>query len=73
MSMDLFVARTMTTKASLVYRGSINITESQVGSRVPYWSFVGFKMMYCLDFQTDNLANLQFLVVYSWHPLKVFM
>lgn len=30
MSMDLFIARTMTTKASLVFRGSIDITQSQV-------------------------------------------
>ncbi|KAF6137646.1 hypothetical protein GIB67_030538 [Kingdonia uniflora] len=30
MSMDLFVARTMITKASLMYRGSINITETQL-------------------------------------------
>lgn len=30
MSMDLFIARTMTTKASLVFRGSIDITENQV-------------------------------------------
>ena len=29
--MDLFVARTMITKASLVFRGPIEITESQVG------------------------------------------
>lgn len=29
--MDLFVARTMITKASLVLRGPIEITESQVG------------------------------------------
>lgn len=28
--MDLFVARTMITKASLVFRGRIEITESQV-------------------------------------------
>ncbi|KAM1612294.1 hypothetical protein FF2_000964 [Malus domestica] len=32
MSMDLFIARTMTTKASLVFRGSIYITESQLAS-----------------------------------------
>lgn len=30
MSMDLFIARTMITKASLVFRGRIPITESQV-------------------------------------------
>lgn len=30
MTMDLFVARTMITKASLVFRGPIEITESQV-------------------------------------------
>lgn len=28
--MDLFVARTMITKASLVFRGPIEVTESQV-------------------------------------------
>ncbi|KAF7813944.1 endoribonuclease Dicer-like protein 1 [Senna tora] len=32
MSMDLFIARTMTTKASLIFRGSIDITESQLAS-----------------------------------------
>ncbi|KAK4267099.1 hypothetical protein QN277_023932 [Acacia crassicarpa] len=32
MSMDLFIARTMTTKASLVFRGSIDISESQLAS-----------------------------------------
>ena len=30
MSMDLFIARTMKSKVSLVFRGSIYITESQV-------------------------------------------
>lgn len=30
MSMDLFIARTITTKASLVFRGLCDITESQV-------------------------------------------
>lgn len=34
MSMDLFVARAMITKASLVFRGPIDITESQVDI---YW------------------------------------
>ncbi|KAF5743870.1 endoribonuclease Dicer 1 [Tripterygium wilfordii] len=32
MSMDLFIARTMITKASLVFRGPIDITESQLAS-----------------------------------------
>lgn len=32
MSMDLFIARAMITKASLVLRGSIDITETQVDS-----------------------------------------
>nr|AUH15437.1 dicer-like 1 protein [Dimocarpus longan] len=32
MSMDLFIARAMITKASLVFRGSIDITESQLAS-----------------------------------------
>ncbi|KAM7276037.1 hypothetical protein ACFE04_017903 [Oxalis oulophora] len=32
MSMDLFIARTIITKASLVFRGSININESQLES-----------------------------------------
>lgn len=31
MSMDLYVARAMITKASLAFRGSLDITESQVG------------------------------------------
>lgn len=30
MSMDLFIARTMTTKSSLVLRGSIDITQNEV-------------------------------------------
>ena len=30
MSMDLYVARAMITKASLVFKGSLDITESQV-------------------------------------------
>lgn len=29
-SMDLFIARTMKTKASLVFQGTLDITESQV-------------------------------------------
>uniref|UniRef100_A0A803M389 Endoribonuclease Dicer homolog 1 n=1 Tax=Chenopodium quinoa TaxID=63459 RepID=A0A803M389_CHEQI len=32
MSMDLFIARTMKIKASLVFRGSIDVTESQLAS-----------------------------------------
>ncbi|XP_050238979.1 endoribonuclease Dicer homolog 1 [Mercurialis annua] len=32
MSMDLFIARTIVTKASLVFRGSIEITENQLAS-----------------------------------------
>lgn len=36
MSMDLFVARTMITKASLIFRGPIEITESQVVVCLPY-------------------------------------
>ncbi|KAM7472370.1 hypothetical protein LguiA_010553 [Lonicera macranthoides] len=32
MSMDLFIARTMITKASLVFRGPIDVTESQLAS-----------------------------------------
>lgn len=35
MSMDLFVARTMITKASLVFQGPIEITENQVGFLLP--------------------------------------
>lgn len=30
MSMDLFIARTMIAKASLVFRGAVDISESQV-------------------------------------------
>lgn len=33
MSMDLFIARAMITKTSLVFRGSIDISESQVGDK----------------------------------------
>lgn len=38
MYMDLFIARTMTTKVSLVFKGSIDITESQVSNLLPFWS-----------------------------------
>jgi endoribonuclease Dicer len=43
--MDLFVARTIITKASLVFRGPIEITESQVdflcnGSKVHFHIFL---------------------------------
>lgn len=31
MSMDLFIARTVVTKATLVFRGPIDVTEFQVG------------------------------------------
>ncbi|KAL2345968.1 hypothetical protein Fmac_007253 [Flemingia macrophylla] len=36
MSMDLFIARTVTTKASLVFRGSINITETGIPEKLSY-------------------------------------
>lgn len=42
MSMDLFIARTMTTKASLVFKGSIDMTESQVGYPIVYSLFKPF-------------------------------
>jgi endoribonuclease Dicer len=39
MSMDLFIARTVTTKASLVFRESIDITESQVNRLTVVYTF----------------------------------
>jgi endoribonuclease Dicer len=39
MSMDLFIARTVTTKASLVFRDSIDITESQVEKLTAVYNF----------------------------------
>lgn len=40
MAMDLFIARTVTTKASLVFRGSIDITESQVDTLTIVYTFL---------------------------------
>lgn len=42
MSMDLFIARTMTTKASLVFRGSIDITENQVYRSFSAYGFIRY-------------------------------
>ena len=50
MSVDLFIARAMIIKASLVFRGSIDITESQVRC-----------CLNCLD----NDYNLNFFAVHT--------
>ena len=49
--MDLFVARTMITKASLVFRGPIEITESQV-------DFLCKKHQSSFPYFYINVANL---------------
>jgi hypothetical protein len=55
MSMDLFIARTMTTKASLVLKGLIDITESQVDYPI---EFVIFKPFLLFIFQLLTLFLL---------------
>jgi len=49
--MDLFVARTIITKASLVFRGPIEITESQV-------DFLAMAAKFISIFFYINVANL---------------
>ncbi|XP_050385155.1 endoribonuclease Dicer homolog 1 [Argentina anserina] len=63
MSMDLFVARTMTTKASLVFRGSINITESQLESLK---SFHVRLMSIVLDVDVEPSTT-------PWDPAKAYL
>ncbi|KAL5572243.1 hypothetical protein UlMin_021840, partial [Ulmus minor] len=63
MSMDLFIARTMTTKASLVYRGSIDITQSQLASLK---SFHVRLMSIVLDVDVEPSTT-------PWDPAKAYL
>ncbi|PAN51890.1 hypothetical protein PAHAL_9G627400 [Panicum hallii] len=62
-TMDLFVARTMITKASLVFRGPIEITESQL---VLLKSFHVRLMSIVLDVGVDPLTT-------PWDPAKAYL
>lgn len=67
MSMDLYVARAMITKASLAFRGSLDITESQVGlNNNPY-----FPSHLCL--LEKLLSYIAGIYLCSYHLLKSFM
>uniref|UniRef100_A0A5B7C3V7 Endoribonuclease Dicer homolog 1 n=1 Tax=Davidia involucrata TaxID=16924 RepID=A0A5B7C3V7_DAVIN len=63
MSMDLFIARTMVTKASLVFRGSIDITESQLASLK---SFHVKLMSIVLDVDVEPSTT-------PWDPAKAYL
>ncbi|CAJ1976049.1 unnamed protein product [Sphenostylis stenocarpa] len=63
MSMDLFIARTVTTKASLVFMGSINITESQLASLK---SFHVRLMSIVLDVDVEPSTT-------PWDPAKAYL
>ncbi|XP_068669738.1 endoribonuclease Dicer homolog 1-like isoform X1 [Aristolochia californica] len=63
MSMDLFVARTMITKACLVYQGSIDITESQL---VCLKSFHVRLMSIVLDIDVESSTT-------PWDPAKAYL
>uniref|UniRef100_A0A0E0K826 Endoribonuclease Dicer homolog 1 n=1 Tax=Oryza punctata TaxID=4537 RepID=A0A0E0K826_ORYPU len=63
MTMDLFVARTMITKASLVFRGRIEITESQL---VLLKSFHVRLMSIVLDVDVDPSTT-------PWDPAKAYL
>ncbi|XXG76282.1 hypothetical protein AAC387_Pa08g0661 [Persea americana] len=63
MSMDLFVARTMITKATLVFRGSIEITESQL---VSLKSFHVRLMSIVLDVDVEPFTT-------PWDPAKAYL
>ncbi|XP_010241057.1 PREDICTED: endoribonuclease Dicer homolog 1 [Nelumbo nucifera] len=63
MSMDLFVARTMITKASLVYRGPIDITETQL---VSLKSFHVRLMSIVLDVDVQPSTT-------PWDPAKAYL
>ncbi|PSS05105.1 Endoribonuclease [Actinidia chinensis var. chinensis] len=63
MSMDLFVARTMVTKASLAFRGSIDITESQLASLK---SFHVRLMSIVLDVDVEPSTT-------PWDPAKAYL
>ncbi|KAK9279100.1 hypothetical protein L1049_012775 [Liquidambar formosana] len=63
MSMDLFIARTMKTKASLVFQGSIDITESQLASLK---SFHVRLMSIVLDVDVEPSTT-------PWDPAKAYL
>ncbi|XP_042983137.1 endoribonuclease Dicer homolog 1 isoform X2 [Carya illinoinensis] len=63
MSMDLFIARTMSTKASLTFRGSIDITESQLASLK---SFHVRLMSIVLDVDVEPSTT-------PWDPAKAYL
>ncbi|KAH1259634.1 Endoribonuclease Dicer 1 [Glycine max] len=63
MSMDLFIARTVTTKASLVFSGLINITESQLASLK---SFHVRLMSIVLDVDVEPSTT-------PWDPAKAYL
>ncbi|KAK7258405.1 hypothetical protein RIF29_23980 [Crotalaria pallida] len=63
MSMDLFIARTVTTKASLVFRGSIDITESQLASLKSFHVRV---MSIVLDVDVEPSTT-------PWDPAKAYL
>ncbi|XP_027353057.1 endoribonuclease Dicer homolog 1 [Abrus precatorius] len=63
MSMDLFIARTVTTKASLVFRGSIDISESQLASLK---SFHVRLMSIVLDVDVEPCTT-------PWDPAKAYL
>ncbi|XVF72925.1 hypothetical protein PTKIN_Ptkin12aG0160000 [Pterospermum kingtungense] len=63
MSVDLFIARAMITKASLVFRGSIYITESQLASLK---SFHVRLMSIVLDVDVDPSTT-------PWDPAKAYL
>ncbi|KAJ1390790.1 Ribonuclease III domain [Sesbania bispinosa] len=63
MSMDLFIARTVTTKSSLIFRGSIDITESQLASLK---SFHVRLMSIVLDVDVEPSTT-------PWDPAKAYL
>ncbi|XP_030535345.1 endoribonuclease Dicer homolog 1 [Rhodamnia argentea] len=63
MSMDLFIARTMITKASLLYRGSVSITENQLKSLK---SFHVRLMSIVLDVDVEPSTT-------PWDPAKAYL
>ncbi|XAR62909.1 Ribonuclease III [Bertholletia excelsa] len=63
MSMDLFIARTMVTKASLVFRGPIDVTESQLASLK---SFHVRLMSIVLDVDVEPSTT-------PWDPAKAYL
>ncbi|KAK8485903.1 hypothetical protein V6N13_028131 [Hibiscus sabdariffa] len=63
MSVDLFIVRAMITKASLVFRGSIDVTESQLASLK---SFHVRLMSIVLDVDVDPSTT-------PWDPAKAYL